>query len=560
MTEVTGGQGVVESLSAEGVEVVFGIPGIHAMAIYDALYDHPHVRHITTRHEQGAAYMADGYARASGKPGVFITTTGPGACNSIAAMGEAYASSSPVINITTQIHSSLVGREKGAIHESKDQLGMFRPVTGWNKRVESIKDIPPTIHEAFRRIKTLRPRPIVLEFPVDVLNGWDDVEILSVETYERALGDPVKVAKAADCLVNSRKPVIWAGGGVISAGANAELVRLAEVLQAPVLTTGMGKTVISSDHPLCLGRLGRGLARFDSQLSRLLLSKLLEESDVMLAVGTRSNAIDTINWTLPFPHQIIQIDIDEAQLGKNYPCKVGITGDAKAVLKQLLQELGQGGKRASRAAEASAVKEAIYQRAKQRAPEEIQMLEDIRAVAGPSAIVSIDATAASYWGGMFLKVFEPRTEMVPWGFTGLGFALPAGIGAKVACPNKPVIVLVGDGGFLFTAQELATALQFGINIVVIIFNDSSYGAIKSMQRRWFDGRYIAADLCNPDYVKFAESFGAVAIGASSLLEVRDALEKALSLDTTSVIVVPMSLRSPIEDSETSSPMQPRPSN
>jgi thiamine pyrophosphate-dependent acetolactate synthase large subunit-like protein len=559
MMMLTGGQAVVKSLSAEGVEVVFGIPGVHAVAIYDALYDYPQVRHITTRHEQGAAYMADGYIRASGKPGVCITTTGPGAFNSITAMGEAYASSSPVINITTQIHSSLLGKDKGAIHESKDQLGVFRPVTGWNKRVESIKDVSPAIHEAFRRIKTLRPRPVELEFPIDVLNGWDDVEILSAERYQRAKGAPDRVKEAADCLATSKKPVIWAGGGVIGSEASEELVRLAELLQAPVLTTGTGKTVMPSEHPLCLGKLGRGWGGFDSPLSRSLLSKFLEESDVMLAVGTRFGAVDTINWTLRFPEKLIQIDIDEAELGKNYPCPVGIAGDARAVLEQLMQQLPQGSERTSRVEEVSAIKEAIYQGAKKRAPEEIQMLEDIRAVAGPGAIMTIDATAASYWGGMFLKVIEPRTEMVPWGFAGLGFALPAGIGAKVACPDKPVIVLVGDGGFLFTGQELATAVQFGINIVVVIFNDSCYGALRSMQQRWFGDRCIAVDLRNPDYLKFAESFGAAAIEVSSLLEVRDALKKALSSDTTSVIVAPMSLRSPIDDSELPSPMQPRPS-
>jgi len=557
MTKLTGGLAVVKSLSAEGIDVAFGIPGLHNIAIYDALYDHPQIRHITTRHEQGAAYMADGYARASGKPGVCITT-GPGAYNTITAMAEAYASSSPVINIATQIPTALVGRDKGILHEGKDQLGLFRAVTGWNKRVESIKDISPTIHEAFRRIKTQRPRPIELEFPIDVLDGWDDVEILSAESYERALGDPVKVAEAADCLAKSKKPVIWAGGGVISAGASAELVRLAELLQAPVLTSGMGKTVMSSDHPLYLGTLGRSWGRYDSQLSKSLLSKLLEESDVMLAVGTRFSATHTIYWTLPFPDQLIQIDIDETQFGKNYRCEVGIVGDAKAVLEQLLQQLGQGSERPSRAAEVSAVEEAIYQRAKQRAPEEIQMLEDIRAVAGSSAIVSIDGNIASYWAGMFLKVFEPRTEMALWGFAGLGFAFPAGIGAKVACPDKPVIVLVGDGGFQFTSQELATAVQFGINVVVIIFNDNSYGMIKSMQQRWFNGRYIAVDLRNPDFIKFAESFGAAATEVSSLLEVKDALEKALSLDTSSIIVVPIPLRSNIDDTKAASPMQPRP--
>ena len=558
MAKITGGQALVQSLIAEGVEVVFGIPGIHAVAIYDALYEHPQLRHITTRHEQGAAYMADGYARASGKPGVFITTTGPGAFNSLAAMGEAYASSSPVINIATQISMKLIGKGKGAVHESKDQLGMFRGVTGWNKRVESIKDIPSTIHEAFRRLKTQRPRPIELEFPVDILQGWEDVDILKAESYEKPAGDASGIAAAADYLTSSKKPLVWAGGGVIGSGASAELVKLAELLQAPVITTGNGKTVMSSEHSLCLGRLGRGWGRWDTPVSKSLLSGLIEESDVMLAVGTRFAAVDTAYWKLKMPDKLIQIDVDEEQLDRNYPCKVGIAGDAKAVLKQLLQKLGQVDERPSRAPEVASVKETIYQEAKKRAPEEIQMLEDIREVVGPSAILSIDATAAAYWGGMFMKVSEPRTEMIPWGFAGLGFALPAGLGAKVACPDRPVVVLVGDGGFLFTSQELATAAQFGINVAVIIFNDSSYGAIQSMQKRWFDGRCIAVELRNPDYVKYAKSFGVAATDVSSFPEIKDALKKALSSGTTSVIVVPKSLSSPIDDARAPSPMSPKP--
>ncbi|MFC1911574.1 thiamine pyrophosphate-binding protein [Chloroflexota bacterium] len=558
MAKMTGGQAIVQSLVAEGVEVAFGIPGIHAVAIYDALYEHLQLRHITTRHEQGAAYMADGYARASGKPGVFITTTGPGAFNSLTAMGEAYASSSPVINIATEIPRKFIGKGKGFVHESKDQLGMFRGVTGWNKQVESVKDIPSAIHEAFRRFKTQRPRPIELEFPVDVLQEWGDVDILKAESYEKPAGDASDIAAAADLLAGSKKPVIWAGGGVIGSGASAELVKLAELLQAPVITTGNGKTVMPSVHPLCLGRMGRGWGRWDTPTSMSLLSELIQESDVMLAGGTRFSAVDAVTWNLKMPEKLIQIDIDEGQLGRNYPCKIGIVGDAKAVLEQLIPQIGQERERPSRAAEVARIKETIYQEAKKRAPEEIKVLEDIREVAGPGARIVIDATAAAYWGGMFLKVFEPRTEMTPWGFAGLGFALPAGLGAKVACPDKPVVVLVGDGGFLFTSQELATAVQFGINVAVVIFDDSCYGAIQSMQQRWFDGRCIAVELRNPDYVKYAESFGIPATSVSSFLEIKEALGKALSSDTTSVIVVPKSLSSPIDDSEAPSPMQPRP--
>lgn len=558
MKKMTGGEAVVKSLIAEGVEVVFGIPSVHSVAIYDALYRHPEIRLITTRHEQGATHMADGYARASGKPGVCITSTGPGACNSMSAMGEAYAGSLPILNITTQNEKRLSGKEKGATHDNKDQSGMFRSVTGWNKRVESITDIPSSVHEAFRRFKTQRPRPIALEFPTDILQGWDDVEFLDAESYERAPGALPEVTKAAECLANSKRPVIWAGGGVISAEACAELVGLAELLQAPVLTSGMGKTVMSWDHPMFLGRLALGWGGSHSPATTSPVIELLRDSDVMLAVGTRFNLWDTRNWTLPIPNQLIQIDIDKTQFGKNYPCKVGIAGDAKAVLEQLLEQLGHERKRISRGGEIRDIKEAVYKRTWQRAPAEMQVLEDITVAAGPGAILSLDANTTYYWAGTFSKPFEPRTEMGPWGFAGLGFAFPAAIGAKVACPKRPVVVLVGDGGFLFTGQELATALQFGINVVVIIFDDSCYGTTRAMQKQWFDGHYIGVDLCNPDFVKFAEAFGIPANKVSSLSEIKGALEKALSLDTTSVIVVSEPLLSSVEYTGRPSPMQPMP--
>lgn len=241
MTRMTGAQALVRSLATEGIEIVFGLPGVHAMPIYDALYDHREIHYIGVRHEQAAAYMADGYARSTGQVGVCLTTTGPGAANTVSAMAEAHSSSSPVLQICTQIHSSIVDKGKGALHETKDQLGLFRAVTGWNKRIESVEDIPGSVHLALMKMVTERPRPVQLEIPVDLLSLEANVEFPHAQHYQRQAGDEALGRDAAEWLRASQTPVIWAGGGVIASQATTELLELAELLQAPVLTTFMGK-------------------------------------------------------------------------------------------------------------------------------------------------------------------------------------------------------------------------------------------------------------------------------------------------------------------------------
>jgi len=531
MATMTGGEAVVRQLIAEGVEVVFGLPGVHAMQIYDALYHHREIRHIGVRHEQAAAYMSDGYARTTGLAGVCLTTTGPGAANTTAAMAEAYASSSPVLNITTQIESNLVDRGKGALHEGKDQLALFKAVTGWNRRVEKAADIADCIHLAMKKMCCERPRPIQVEIPADLLGEATDAPLCGKKDKERACGDAVLIKEAAKRLLDSRLPVIWAGGGVITSGATPELLRLAETLEAPVMTTYMGKGAIPEDHPLSLGNWGMG-----SDV-REMLQDLLQKSDVILAVGTRFSALSTGEWSLRLPGQLIQVDIDETEVGKNYPAEIGIIGDAKRILGQILQypNLGKEESRPSPAPDIKALKGLVYEIMAATRIREMEIIDTLRMMLDRDAILVNDMTLISYAASRHFPVYEPRTFLYPSGFGTLGFAFPAALGAKVARPRRQVVAVCGDGGFMFGCQELATAVQFGLNLPVIIFNDGGYGTLKAFQDLAFSGRRVAVDLINPDFVKFAESFGAGGVRVESLKELKPALEKALAADRPTLI-------------------------
>jgi len=527
---MTGGQAVVRSLEAEGLDVVFGVPGAHNLHIYDALPDCPGVRHVLTRHEQGAAFMADGYARASGRIGVCLTVTGPGVTNTFTAIAEAYSDSLPVLSITSQINSKYIGKEKGILHELKDQLGVFEPITAWSQRLTEISRIPEAIHNAVRTMKTQRPRPVYLEIPEDVLAAVDEVEILEGGEYEREGSHPAKVEEAVQCLMEARKLLIYAGGGVVSSGASPELLRLAELLQVPVLTSGMGKGVIPEDHALAVGT---------AWVPRVDVSEIVQRADVVLAVGTRFTADFTSGWTVPFPKRLIQIDIDEREIGKNYPVKVGLIGDAKKTLQQILESLDKKEikPRAQFVAEIQALKRHLRQEMKLKSAKELPVIEEIRAALPRDAIICSDMTMFWVEALALFPIYEPRTFLFPWGYGTLGFSLPAAIGAKVAYPERPVVAMCGDGAFMYTCQELATAVKYGINVPVILFNDDCYANIKLQQMERF-GRCSEVDLANPDFVKFAESFGACGIRIENPSDLRLAIEKALEADGPVIIEVP----------------------
>ena len=526
MATMTGGQAVAASLKAHGVKCVFGIPGIHNISIYDGLVDYPEIKHILVRHEQAAGFMADAYARTTGEVGVMVLTTGAGGANTITPLIEAYGSSSPVLAIVSQIDSMLVGKMKWALHEVEDQLKLFEPVTGWNKRIERIDDIPSSISQAMRLMKTGRPMPVQLEIPIDILEGQDEVEVPEAESFERPSGGEKEIEEAIEHLSRSQSPFIFAGGGVHSSAATAELLELSEVLGAPVVTTISGKGAILEDHTLSLG----------SWSSERRVSALLKESDLLIAVGVKFGNSSTRGWSLELPGNMIHIDIDRREIGKNYPVSLGIIGDAKLVLRQILNKLKGQDRSIWSSPMIDNLKKEIYNRMEERSPENMRILGSIRDTLNRDAIVTNDQTMICYLARQGFSVYEPRTFLSPMGSGTLGFAFPAALGAKVAFPERQVVALCGDGGFMFTCQELATAVKYGLNIPVIIFNDNCLTAIQKMQEERY-GRPYQVELTNPDFVKFAESFGAAGRRVEALEELKPALRDALSAEVPTLIEV-----------------------
>ncbi|HYB21808.1 MAG TPA: thiamine pyrophosphate-binding protein, partial [Thermodesulfobacteriota bacterium] len=331
MPRVTGGEAVVESLKREGVEYLISIPGVQIMSVFDALYEEKGLRLIVVRHEQSTVYLADGYARVKGKPGVGLVVPGPGVQNALAALGTAYACSSPVLLLAGQIESKDLGKDGGALHEVNDQLDMVRPVTKWCKRVMRVEEIPGAIHEAVRQMSTGRPRPTEVEIPWDTLRSSGEAEFFPPEDVPASPPDRASIRRAAELLVQAQKPFIWAGGGAILSDSSADLKELAESLGAPVATTAEGKGSIPEDHPLSLGGAyyGFGAARW-----------ALPKADVALAVGTRLTWLQMRPGTaLKLPQKLIHLDADPSMIGKNYPAEVALRGDAKTLLKLLVEEV-----------------------------------------------------------------------------------------------------------------------------------------------------------------------------------------------------------------------------
>ncbi len=501
MPKMTGGEAVVESLKREGVEYLISIPGVQIMAVFDALYGEKDLRLITVRHEQSTIYMADGYARVKGKPGVGLVVPGPGVQNALAALGTAYACSSPVLLLAGQIESKDLGKDGGALHEVNDQLDMVRPVTKWCKRVMRVEEIPGAIHEAMRQMNTGRPRPTEVEIPWDTLRSSAEVEFLSQETVPTAEPDKESIRRAAGLLAQAKKPFIWAGGGAILSGSSAELRELAESLGAPVATTAEGKGAISEEHPLSLGGgyYGFGAARW-----------ALPEADVALAVGTRLTWLQMRPGTaLKPPQKLIHLDADPSMIGKNYPAEVALVGDAKTALKALVEEVRK--KKVTRerwaSSELNQFRKNHQNWLQEKAPLQNDIIKTIRKELPDDAILVAGVTNIGYWANLAYEVRRPRTYITPSYFATLGYSFPTALGVKLAAPDRPVVCVVGDGGFLYGCAELATAVRFGINLVTIVFNDRAFGSTKSDQLVNFKGRVVGTELNNPDFARLAESFG-----------------------------------------------------
>ena len=535
MTKIFGAQAIVKCLEREGIEVVFGIPGLYSMPIFDALYHHPSIKVVTVRHEQGAAFMADGYARATGKPAAILTLPGPGLTNAMTGIGQAYSCSIPMLILSTQVEREFIDQDRGLLHEMTHQFEMLAPLTKYGERIEDGSEISDVFHRAVGAMLNGRPRPVQIEIPRDIqveMVDWDDdSEKIPPAFGERMLPPMQQIEAAAAVLQKATKPLIIAGGGVISSEATPELVQLAERLGAPVLTTGSGTGAIPSDHPLACGV---------SWIAAADMRPLVAASDTLLAIGTRFTDGMTQGWDLPLPANTIRIDIDPDEIERNLPMDIKLVGDAKATLGAVLDKIRawgvdrRGAMHPALAQARAEFREALLAKVGSTKP----WMDALRDASPRNTIFSCDMSL--FWADMLgiFPIYEPRTMLFPWNFGTLGFALPEALGAKLAKPEQPVVAISGDGAFLFTGTELATAVQYGINLPIIVPNNNSYGMIKVQQRDQFDEQFIAVDLVNPDFVMLAKSFGAYGEKVETPQELAESLTKAFDADKPTVIEIP----------------------
>ena len=533
MPRMTGGRAIVESLNAQGVDLLFGIIAVHNLDIYDALYDaQDSIRYVGGRLELACGYMADGYARASGRPGVLITSTGPGAADSIGSLGEAYHSGSPVLEITTNVEKEFIDGGRGVTHEPKDQLGMFRSVTDWNALITNIESIPDHVQEAFQRFQTHRPRPIELEVPTDLLGQEADVEVIPPRDIQPPQGDPAMIERAAEALVKARRPVIWVGEEVLHCGGTDEVLMLAEALGAPVVGGDGGKGAFPEDHPLSLGQaLGRRTWGVNP------VQDFIGTCDVALVVGSILPHKSTVGLGLRMPETLVHVLLDPEAIGMNYPTSVPIVANSKAALAQVRSLIGNKDvyKGESFRREVDDLKSQIYDSLKEQWPNELYALEAMRSVLPRDTVTCWDPTVPTSRATRCFQAYGPRTFMHPHGWAGLGFSFPASLGAKLAKPGSPVVCVTGDGGFQYNMQELATARQYGISPVVVMFNDNAWGVLKQRQEQNYNGRVIGTELVNPDFVKLFESYGFEGTRVSTVNELVNALDSAVKSNRLQLI-------------------------
>ncbi len=492
MAEMTGGEALVEMLRRHGIDTVFALPGVQNDALFSALYDARNaIRVVHTRHEQAAAYMAYGYARSTGRVGVYIVVPGPGFLNTTAALSTAYATSTPVLCIAGQIPLAMIGRGVGLLHEIPDQLGVMQRLTKWAARVERPGDMPHLINEAFYQLTSGRPRPVALEVPLDVLAEKGAVELRDPQSPEPPPPPGhAAVKKAAELLAASERPMIIAGGG--SLGAGLEILRLAERLQAPVVSTYTGKGAVDGRHPLTINYPAG--------------HRLWPDVDVAVAFGTRLQA-QQVNWGVDDTLKLVRVDIDPIEINRVRRPTVGIVSDARLAATALLEALSAMPARRSRVAEIAALKTSVAEHLKQLTPQ-VEFAAAIREAIPEDGFYVDELTQVAYVGRATMPFSQPRS-FIDSGYQGtLGFGFPTALGVKVAFPGRPVVSVSGDGGFMYAMPELATAVLHGIGVVAVVFTDNAFGNVKRIQRVDYGGKMLGSELHNPDFAQLAALFGA----------------------------------------------------
>jgi acetolactate synthase-1/2/3 large subunit len=522
MARLTGGEALAKQLAREGVRVVFGLPGVQLYGAIAGLRDEPSITFITARHEQATTYMADGYARAGGGIGAALVVPGPGLLNAAAGLSTAYSASSPVLMIAGQVPRRNIGRDVGVLHEVNDQMEAMAGVTKWRRRVLEVGDVAGAVRAAVRQLKSGRPRPVHIELPPDVLEEEGDVTLLPPAESDRAAAPEPEIARAVEMLLAAQRPVIYAGGGAVLSGAHEALSAIAEHLQAGIATTAEGKGVVDERSDLSLGA---------ALWPKNPLRRYLDAADLVLVVGSRL-AIAGLQPS----QQVIQVDVDPDEIGRNHGLTLGVVGDARLTLERMLERLRAAAPRPSRKAEREAVRAEIAALDVQEPNAPIT--KSLRAATPEDGIVISGMTQIGYYSRPFWPVYRPRTYLTSSYSGNLGFEYPTALGAKVACPDRPVIAICGDGGFMYNAQEMSTAVKYGINVVAVVFNDEAFGNVaRDLDEAW--GGSFAAELKNPDFMKLADAYGVVGLRAEKPTDVGDLVRKALSLQRPVLVEVPV---------------------
>src|SRR5215471_5699731 len=526
---MTGGDAIVQSLLRQGVDTVFGIPGVQTYALFDALARAPEIRVIVPRHEQACAYMAFGYARSTGKVGVFTVVPGPGVLNATAALCTAYGASTPVVCITAEIPSAAIGSGRGHLHELPDQLATLRTLTKWAALIERPADAPALVAEAFRQATSGRPRPVALEMPWDVLDSDEEVGFDGLPAAADAPPDPGAgdIQQAVEVLAAAENPMIMVGGGAV--GAAPEIRELAELLQAPVVPFRSGRGIVPDDSPYGF-TCASGYRRWP-------------RTDVLLGIGSRLELL-WFRWAASGHRPtLVNVDVDAEQVGRLEP-DVAIVADAARSTQVLLAGLhAHGRRRASRQDELAATKAETAQAIRKVQPH-VEYLDAIRRVLPRDGFLVEEICQAGFASYFAFPVYEPRT-FVSGGHQGtLGFGFPTALGVKAGNPGRVVVSIAGDGGFQFGLAELATAAQYQLGLLTVLFDNGAYGNVLRDQELRY-GRVIGAELRNPDFVALAASYGVAARRAETPDELAETLASALSTDAPALIVVPVDRRSEI---------------
>jgi acetolactate synthase-1/2/3 large subunit len=541
---MTGAKIIVETLKRLGIDTIFGLPGGVVLLIYDELMKDGKIRHILVRHEQGATHMAEGYARASGKPGVVLVTSGPGATNTITGIADAYMDSVPLFVMTGQVPTYFMGND--AFQET-DSVGITRPITKYNVVVTKPEMLSYEIIKAYQICQMGRPGPVVVDLPKDVTTAETEFifpERINIPEKFKQEGNEKQIKVAVETLLKSEKPIIYGGGGIITSGAHEELEELVDILGIPVTLTLMGLGGFDGTRPEFLGMLGMH-GTYTANMA-------INNSDLVFAIGARfdDRVTGNIEYFAPLA-KIIHIDIDPASISKNIDIDVPIVGDAKNVLKKMLQII----KSEVPKSEIKKFRERIepwwekIREWQQKFPLTYKKSQNIikpqelvettyELTKNESVIITTDVGQHQMWAAQYYKIKEPRTWITSGGLGTMGFGFPAAIGAKIAKPSKLVICFAGDGSFQMNMQELATAVEEKVGVRVIIFNNGEHGMVTQWQRKFYGRRYAASRFkVQPDYKKLAESFGAIGYKIEHPSELKEKLTKAIFEEPEDIPVI-----------------------